>query len=921
MAEITGHVSLTDEQRCKRSDGRGWRCRRLVADGKAYCETHIQQALLRQRRQPVPDHLKLERAKRSPIVPKSEQDSEDGVTDAPVSRRKRKMPETSEGVLDVPRKKARKVKKEDSAVGSSDQSEIGGPIVVDLTMGRMEIAPAKSSASAQRKEGSPTIKIGACSSAGLRRPIRSKNCEPVPTPAVKHLPSIRENIKAVAKKKTIKKCHWCRLSSFCSLVKCLTCKKNFFCEECINIRFYCKKTVERECPVCQGGCPCRACTRGKPKQVKTKEPVIHDLEEDVIIYDPENEVTVVNREKKSDFDTSQHLHMIRELLPLMTKMNQEKIIELDTEAKNKGICHDGVHVQITGYTQKKECSFCKACIPDVHRNCNHCSFSLCLVCCHDIRDGFLPSRLENLKNTKMVRSKSLKNKTWRFCLHGSIRCPPKNIGGCGGGFLRLSSFYPFSLTKDLEENAKRILCNFNFKKLDGLSNSSPCMLCDEDDETGLYFYTKQEFKNDNLKHFIRHWGKGQAIVIRDAFQSQPDLNWDCGFMLCEYLEKSAQSRKNTKMGHAKNTRDWCKIKFGREQIFLGGIAHGNAWIESLKFKLQFSLDFFQDHFVNHYNAVIHSLPVQEYMNPLVGFLNLGAFSPYQTKNPNLGSYVTISYGVSDNPLSAKLLSNLHVNAYDMVNILVHATSRPMSETALSDVKMLMNKYNSQDHLMSSKKIVKRNKLEEMFASSSRLDNTSHSDVDLTSSRLEDSPNHEVVLVPGESESESESKDEECSQDANTYGAQWDIFRREDAPKLIEYLRKYTDKLSGFRGSFTKVVHPLFDDVFYLDDVHIKKLKEEFDVDALSFKHDVGEAVIIPAGCPYQMRRIKSCVNVVFEFMSPESASDGIKVSDEVRLLPVNHKAKWNMVQVKEMVINRMHAAIEDIREVFVSQPE
>ncbi|KAL8268146.1 hypothetical protein R6Q59_001944 [Mikania micrantha] len=56
-------------------------------------------------------------------------------------------------------------------------------------------------------------------------------------------------------------------------------------------------------------------------------------------------------------------------------------------------------------------------------------------------------------------------------------------------------------------------------------------------------------------------------------------------------------------------------------------------------------------------------------------------------------------------------------------------------------------------------------------------------------------------------------------------------------------------------------------------------------------------------------------------MSPESASDGIKVSDEVRLLPVNHKAKWNMVQVKEMVINRMHAAIEDIREVFVSQPE
>ncbi|KAK9051753.1 hypothetical protein SSX86_028381 [Deinandra increscens subsp. villosa] len=981
MAEIAAADSPTNERRCKRSDGRGWRCRQQAAEGKGYCERHLQQAILRQKRQPVPDYLKLERARRTPIIPKLEPDSDGGVTggvtagvsggftdevsggitggvtdapvrqrrkrkmkevpedvsggvtagvsggitdeisdgvsggvtDAPVrQRRKRKMKEVPEDVSVVPRKRAKKVKKEDSGQLKS------GKVSDNLNMGRYEISPPKASTSSQRKASSPAIKIGVTrTGSGLRRPIRSKNIEPIPVATVKFLPSIKQNVKASAKKKIVKRCHWCRLTSFCSLVKCSTCKKNFFCEECINRRFYCKKTVERECPVCQGECSCRACTRGKPKQVKTKEPAIYDLEQEVVICDPEKEMTVVISEKKSTFDTSQHLHMIRELLPLMTKMNQEKIIELDTEAKNKGIRHEGVHVHITGYTQK-ECSFCKACISDVHRTCDHCSFSLCLVCCHDIHDGYLHSSLENLKKTKMIRSKSSKSKSWRFCLDGSIRCPPKNVGGCDGGPLQLASFYPFCFTKDLEENAKQILCNFQLKKSDWLSDSSPCLLCEENGEAGLYFSTKQEFKEDNLEHFTKHWGEGQPIVIRDVFQNQADLNWDFGFMFCEYLEKSAESLNNTEIRSSKSTRDWCKYKFGREQILCGGITRENVWNEFLTFKLWFSLDFFQDHFPDHYNAVIQSLPVQQYMNPFTGFLNLGAFSPHRTKNPNLGSSVSISYGGSDNSMDVDRLSNLCVHTYDVVNILVHATSHPISERTLNDVKMLLNKYNSRDHLMSSKKIAKRNKLEEMFASSSRLDDTRNDEVDLTSLRLGDTPNHEVVLVSDESESESESDDEHFSEHVNSCGAHWDIFRREDVPMLLQYLRKYSDKFSRSHGSAKMVVHPLFDDMCYLDDYHKTRLKEEFNVDALSLEQNIGEAVIIPAGCPYQMKKITSCVNVVYEFMSPESALESIKVSDEVRLLPVNHKAKGTMMPVREMAINRMKGAIEELREVKYS---
>ncbi|KAJ0460964.1 putative transcription factor interactor and regulator C3H-WRC/GRF family [Helianthus annuus] len=930
-------AEIANEQICKRSDGRGWRCKRPVVEGRGYCSVHIEQAQFRQKRQPVPEHLKLERTKRTPIIPKPEGESDDGVTEAPVRRRnKRKMTETSDdvsvSVSDVPRKRAKRVNLENRE-----------PVVVDLKLGRLEIAPASSSSELQRKVESPAIKVGAPASMGFKRAIRSKNCEPLPVPVVKSFPAIKENINSAGKKKNnkkkkntkvkmvktknikakiVKKCHWCGFSSFCVLVKCSTCKKNFFCQECIDTRLYCKKTVKRECPVCQGECPCRACIKAKPKQVKMKEPVIYDVDEGVIICDHETEIAVPDREKMSEFDISLHLHMIQKLLPVMSKINLEKIIELDTEARHTGICHKGIKVQISAYT-KRECSLCKACIPDVHRSCEYCSFVLCLACCHEMHEGFLHSKIEKLKETKIIRSKRSRNKPWRCLSDGRISCPPKHIGGCHRGVLRLTSFYRLYLTKELEESAKRLLCSNDLKKLNGLSDPSPCSLCDENGKAGVYISATRDF-NGNGKHFVKHWAKGQAVVVRDVFQSQPDLDWDFGIILRTYLEKSAETRTKTDAISTKNNaRDWYKVDFHREQIYSGGITYENVWRESMIFKLRFSFDFLRDHFPDQHSAVIESLPIQEYTNPFTGFMNLGADSLFQTENPNLGSYVNISYGGSDNPMDAAHLSNLCIRACDEVNILVYATARPIRERILNEVKLLMNKYNSQDHLTSSKKISNRNKLEAMVARTSSVDEERHSDVNVvsTSSRLEDTINREEELVFDDLDSESESDDEDLSQVGYSCGAHWDIFRREDVPKLLEYLRKYSDKLSLSYGSSGNAVHPLFDEVFYLDDNHKRQLKEEFNVDALSVEQHIGEAVMIPAGCPYQMRKIKSCVNLVYQFMSPESALESIKVSDEIRLLPVNHKAKGNVVQVKKMAISRMQAAIEAMREVYASQPE
>lgn len=34
-----------------------------------------------------------------------------------------------------------------------------------------------------------------------------------------------------------KKCHWCRKSSYRTLIKCGACRKQFFCVDCIEERF------------------------------------------------------------------------------------------------------------------------------------------------------------------------------------------------------------------------------------------------------------------------------------------------------------------------------------------------------------------------------------------------------------------------------------------------------------------------------------------------------------------------------------------------------------------------------------------------------------------------------------------------------------------------------------------------------------
>lgn len=107
------------------------------------------------------------------------------------------------------------------------------------------------------------------------------------------------------------------------------------------------------------------------------------------------------------------------------------------------------------------------------------------------------------------------------------------------------------------------------------------------------------------------------------------------------------------------------------QYFIGPLKcqpQKNTWHEMLKLKGWLSSQLFKEQFPAHFAEVIDALPIQEYMNPLSGLLNLAANLPQGSTKHDIGPYVYISYGCADE--GDDFVTNLCYDSYDMVCSLV-----------------------------------------------------------------------------------------------------------------------------------------------------------------------------------------------------------------------------------------------------------
>ncbi|KAF4397986.1 hypothetical protein G4B88_019707 [Cannabis sativa] len=870
----------------------------------------------------------------------------------------------------------------------------------DLPNGLMAISssssPSPRQCSGNVGSDSPArVKVGVDFLPVPQRQFRSKNSEALPYGKLQVLPCAR-SVANLGRDKRKKRCHWCQRTGSRILIKCSSCQKHFFCLDCIKERYFnTEEEVKDTCPVCRKACTCKDCLENPSKDSESKEYLQDKHEVEVILC---------------------FHYLICMLLPVLKGINQDQNDELEIEARIRGQNPSDINIKQADIecNEKHCCNRCKSLILNLHRSCPNCSYNLCLSCCQDLRqESFLGCtdfsitlssnktktlaypyvrQIENPIRTKQNPSSkylecSVSLPDWKVHNgNGDTSCPPKEFGGCGENLLELRSLLPLNWTKELEVSAEQIVCSYDVPETSDIS--SCCTLCngtnqktggrkqlreaavrEESSDNFLYYPTLLDVHSDKLEHFQKHWLKGHPVIVRNVLQATSHVSWDPVLMFCTYLERSiSRYESNKDLCEISNCLDWCEVEIGIRQYFMGsfkGQTHKNTWNETLKLRGWLSSQLFQQQFPSHYAQVIHTLPLQEYMNPSSGRLNLTARLPKDIQKPDLGPCVYISYGYAEQLEHANSVLKLCYNSYDMVNILAHTSNVPISSEQLSRIRKLLKKHKAQQsHSSLSSKITSdqnmvnningkssplhevkiedsgvqdligeemhlRKKIAQVSCSSDathepwdknlKESNSSHddeSDSDTDSETL--LPSRESIHGSETSEDRKSSKVNNKSSNhdgkkslAVSDGAQWDVFRRQDVPKLIDYLKRHSNEFA----CHNHVDHPILDQSFFLDTTHKLRLKEEFEIEPWTFMQHVGEAVIIPAGCPYQIRSPKACVHVVLDFMSPENVTECAHLSDEIRLLPEDHKAKVDKLQVKKMALHSISAAIKEIREL------
>ncbi|KAJ0037921.1 hypothetical protein Pint_23206 [Pistacia integerrima] len=715
--------------------------------------------------------------------------------------------------------------------------------------------------------------------------------------------------------------------------------------------------IASSCPVCLGNCNCKTCLR-------MEGVITDDLKK--LKKDPEFE-----KEQHSKHLLQALLPYIRTF-----SEEQMKELEMEAQILGVSLLEIQPRKADCLDTERVYCDNCRTSIVDFHRSCPNCKYDLCLVCCREMRDGhlqgggeevvveyckpkglgYLHGIMKQSESPEKDRSSTAESNSkdqnrsipdWKANGNGGIPCPPKELGGCGDGLLELRSIFTRNWVAELVIKAEEVVKAHNLEDMP----KSPEQMCncynsageidtgnnqlrkaasrEESNDNYLYNPVAKDIQHGDLKHFQWHWAKGEPVIVSNVLDCALGLSWEPMVMWRAFRQIT-----NIKHGQHLDVKaidclDWCESGYlflninewqGEVNIhqFFKGYTDGRSdwklWPQILKLKDWPPSNLFEERLPRHNIEFLACLPFKEYTHPRAGVLNLATKLPEKSLKPDMGPKTYIAYGVAQELGRGDSVTKLHCDMSDAVNVLTHTAEVKLKREDLNNIQKLKQKHKTQDQM---EIFGVTQSVDENFHGTScgapANDNQSGDKCDESrGSELEEAA--EAIANQGSSGESGEPSDVPQSElESADGGAVWDIFRRQDVPKLHEYLNKHFREFRHIHcRQIPQVVHPIHDQIFYLTLEHKAKLKQEYGIEPWTFVQKLGEAVFIPAGCPHQVRNLKSCIKVALDFVSPENIGECAHLTEEFRLLPPNHRAKEDKLEVKKMILYAMNRAIKDL---------
>ncbi|TMW89823.1 hypothetical protein EJD97_016585 [Solanum chilense] len=869
---VEDNIGIPDDLRCKRSDGKQWRCTALSMPDKTVCEKHYIQAKKRAANSAMRASMKKGKRK---SMDENDVYSESRSDDMDITAENQKLGDYSGSFSE----KKHKEKYDESRRGYRTPPPSG-----------MESSRSRS---LKMFDSSPTVGTSEGSSNS------SDNTGGQP-------------------------CHQCRRNDH-RVTWCLRCDRRGYCESCIST-WYSNMPVEeiqRICPACRGSCNCKVCMRG-----------------DNLLKARIREIPAQNK--------LQYLYsLLSAVLPVVKHIHNQQCFEVELEKRLRGNGMDLGRTKLNADEQMC-CNFCRIPIVDYHRHCSNCSYDLCLSCCKDLRDAtklvqddrgkkFLERADCRETTSKEVKLSNVhlnilsKLSDWKADGNGSIPCPPKQYGGCSSSVLSLKRIFKMNWVAKLVKNVEEMVSGCKVCDSGDLENISEGKLFqaahrENGDDNILYQPLSEDIRSERIEDFRKQWSRGKPVIIKDIYDVSSMSNWDPIEIWRGVRETTEEKTKDdNRTVKAIDCFDGSEIDIQIGQFIRGyseGRIHENGWPEMLKLKDWPSPSASEEFLLYQRPEFISKLPLLEFIHSKWGLLNVAAKLPHYSLQNDVGPKIFLSYGMYEELGKGDSVNNLHTNMRDLVFLLVHISEVKLKGWQKTKIGKMQKIFAESDHKGipgDALNVTSEGDFSKFSPVGDRGDGQ-YADTDSNANEMLVDPESRVTSQIGVDNLSHEDLNGSSLNSSNSShsGALWDVFRRQDVPMLIEYLRFHWKK-HGDSDHVTddSVPSPLYDGIVYLNEHHKRKLKELFGIEPWSFEQHLGEAIFVPAGCPFQVRNLQSTVQLGLDFLSPESLGEAVRMAEEIRGLPNTHDAKLQMLEVGKISLYAASSAIKEVQKLVL----